>query len=237
MRRYWDERARENAVFYVDTSASYEAPDLDRFLAVGHEVVRLALIDAPVQPAGRELAVELGSGLGRNCLALAEHFERVVGIDISQEMIDRAKDLVTTPAITFELGTGHDLQPVATSSADFVLSFTVFQHMPSLALMVANLADVGRVLRPGGVAAVQWNNLPHGVWWRVRAVLQRRGAQLGIRRWRDARYAAPFMGRRVTWRRLERELRGVGLRPLATDGLGTLFAWVWVEQAAAPAQP
>jgi SAM-dependent methyltransferase len=230
MRRYWDERARENAVFYVDTSISYDDPDLDRFLAVGHEVVRIALLDAPVQPPERNVAVELGSGLGRNCAALADHFERVIGVDISKEMIERANGLVASPKITFELGNGEDLQPVTTASADFVLSFTVFQHMPSYDLVASNIADVARVLRPGGIAALQWNNLPHGAWWQAKAAVRRAGARLGVRRWRDARYAAPFIGRRVAWPRIERELREHGLEPRATDGLGTLFAWVWAER-------
>lgn len=230
MRDYWDERARENAVFYVDTSTDYDDPDLDRFLAVGEEVVRIALLDAPVQPPGRALAVELGSGLGRNCAALAEHFEQVIGVDISQEMIDRAADMVEATKIAFELGGGEDLHPVASASADFVLSFTVFQHMPSSELITSNIADIGRVLRPGGIVALQWNNLPGGVTWQVKAAIKRVGAKVGVRRWRDARYAPSFIGRRVPWAQIERDLRRHGMEPVATEALGTLFAWVWAER-------
>ena len=176
MRRYWDDRARENAVWYVDTSVNYEAPDMERFMATGHEVVRRALLEAPVRPAGRALAVEIGCGVGRICLALSEHFDNVVCVDISESMVAQARQLVTALNVRFEVVSGADLGTVADGSADFVTTFTVFQHMPKAALIEAYVRDAGRVLRPGGVLAAQWNNLPHprlwklrGMWWRARA--------------------------------------------------------------------
>src|SRR3954465_1282285 len=90
MRRYWDERAKENAAWYVDTSLHYDDPDLDQFFATGRKIVDQALTHAPDDwtPAG--LAVEIGSGLGRIALALADRFDKVIGVDISPEMIQQA---------------------------------------------------------------------------------------------------------------------------------------------------
>ena len=88
MRRYWDERARRNAVWYVDTSTDYHAPDMGRFFATGQAIADEAL-SGPVAPAGRALAVEIGCGLGRVCQALAARFDAVVGIDLSPEMLSR----------------------------------------------------------------------------------------------------------------------------------------------------
>ena len=76
-RDFWDSAAKASAAFYVDTTVSYDNPDMDAFFATGKTIVDQAL--APVAPAGRSLAVEIGSGLGRNCLALAERFDRGVG--------------------------------------------------------------------------------------------------------------------------------------------------------------
>ncbi len=91
MRDYWNEHARQNAAWYVDTSVDYENPDRDRFFETGRVIVSEALDHAPVPlRAERGLAVEIGSGLGRICLALADRFDRVVGLDISREMLDRA---------------------------------------------------------------------------------------------------------------------------------------------------
>ncbi|MFA5785654.1 MAG: hypothetical protein WDA71_01490 [Actinomycetota bacterium] len=82
MRAYWDERARVNAVWYVDTSLDFDHPDLERFFETGRRIVSEALDHAPIAPPGSSLAVEIGSGLGRVCLALTERFSRVIGVDV-----------------------------------------------------------------------------------------------------------------------------------------------------------
>src|ERR1700682_1659970 len=178
MRDYWDERARQNAAWYVDTSVDYENPDMERFFETGRVIVSEALDNAPVPlPPERGLAVEIGSGLGRICLALADRFDRVVGVDISQEMLDRARGLVTDPRIEFRLGDGVSLRPLADGSADLVLSFTVFQHIPDVDVIQSYLAEAGRILKPGGLLVFQWNSTP-GAWrssirWCVLASLHR----------------------------------------------------------------
>src|SRR5580700_10743116 len=97
MRTYWDEAARTNAAWYVDTSLDYDSPDMAQFFETGRTVVSVALDDAPAAPARFDTAVEIGSGLGRICAALAARFDHVIGIDISSEMIDRAHELVQDP--------------------------------------------------------------------------------------------------------------------------------------------
>src|SRR5438093_9964969 len=90
MRTYWDEAARTNAAWYVDTSLEYDHPDMERFFSTGRRIVSEALDGSPVAPPGYSTAVEIGSGLGRVCLALADRFERAIGVDISPEMVQRA---------------------------------------------------------------------------------------------------------------------------------------------------
>src|SRR3954468_9875031 len=131
MRSYWDEGARRNAVWYVDTSLDYDNPDLQKFLETGRTIVHDALDRAPTTPPGTDLAVEIGCGLGRICKALTERFDRVVGVDISPEMLRRAREHVPEPSVEFMLGDGVSLAGIETGAADLVLSFTVFQHIPS----------------------------------------------------------------------------------------------------------
>src|SRR5688500_3858783 len=118
MRRYWDDAARTNAAWYVDTSLSFDHPDFERFFATGRTIVDEALSGSPVAPPGDGLAVEIGSGLGRVCLALADRFERVVGVDISPEMVERAKELVPDERVSFVVGSGSSLRPVEDGTAD-----------------------------------------------------------------------------------------------------------------------
>lgn len=227
MRRFWDERAQENAAWYVDTSLSYDDPDMEQFFATGARVVDEALLEAPVQPARCELAVEIGPGLGRICAALAERFDRVVGIDVSAEMVAKGRALVPDGRVELLVGDGLGLQPVADGTADLVISFTVLQHMPSRALVLGYLREGARVLRPGGVLAVQWNNLPHPHRWRAHAAWWRLRQRLGLGLREEQRSAREFVGTRVPWAAVERTLEASGLEIAGRKGEGTLFSWVW----------
>jgi ubiquinone/menaquinone biosynthesis C-methylase UbiE len=230
MRSYWDERARENAVWYVDTSVSYDDPDMDKFMATGREVVRQALLDAPVHPAAKELAVEIGCGLGRICNALADHFTNVIGVDISESMVQQARELVDKPNVRFEVVSGADLRPVDDASADFVTTFTVFQHMPKATLIEAYVQEAARVLRPGGVLAAQWNNLPHPMAWKARGVWWRLRDRIGGRLKLDARVAPQFVGMRLPTEDMMDIVTRAGLTVRGTAETGTLFAWVWATK-------
>lgn len=227
MRTYWDEAARTNAAWYVDTSLSFDHPDLDRFFETGRTIVTTAVDEAPVAPPGRQLAVEIGSGLGRICRALSERFDRVVGLDISQEMVRRARELVSEPRITFEVSSGSDLQPVPDAAADLVLTFTVFQHIPDVGLIEGYIHETGRVLKSGGVFVFQWNNTPGARRWalkrRVLGFLQR----TGLRPERYRRNAPEFLGSRVPLDRIRRALSAGGMELRDAKGLDTLYAWAW----------
>ena len=227
MRSYWDARARENATYYVDTTCDYAAPDMEQFFETGNEVVREALIDAPVRPARHALALELGPGLGRICKALAPHFDRVVGIDVSAEMVRRARELVGDPNVAFEVGDGVSLRPAADASVDFVITFTVLQHVPERGAIVGYLRDAARVLRPGGVLAAQWNGDSRPRRYRMRSAWWQLQRRVGIRTKQDHRVAPQFLGTPVPMPFVKAVLEDAGLVVKGTKGEGTLFSWVW----------
>jgi SAM-dependent methyltransferase len=132
--------------------------------------------------------------------------------------------------VSFRLGDGRAITGVDDGSADLVLSFTVFQHIPSVSVIEGYLREAGRVLRPGGVLVFQWNN-ERGAWrWRARrwwlGLLQR----TRIRPERYLRNAPEFLGSRVPIARIERALRTAGLELVGTKGDGTLFAWAWARR-------
>jgi SAM-dependent methyltransferase len=230
MRKFWDSRARENAAWYVDTTCDYEHPDMEAFFRTGERIVAEALTAAPVQPCGYGLAVEIGPGLGRVCLALAGHFERVVGVDVSEEMVTRARQLVSDDRITFEVGSGMDLRSVPSATADFVVTFTVLQHLSDPELIEAYLRDSARVLKPGGVLAAQWNNSPRPGIWKLRVGWWRLRNVVGGRASTDIRNSPEFAGTRMPYDRVRATLEASGMAVRATKGLGSLFAWVWAEK-------
>jgi SAM-dependent methyltransferase len=230
MRSYWDDGARRNAVWYVDTSLDYGEPDFERFVETGRVIVSEALDNAPVTPSGHGLAVEIGCGLGRICQALAPRFDRVIGVDISPEMLKRAEELVEDPKVELRLGDGVSLSGIDTGSADLVMSFTVFQHIPSVTVICDYIAEAGRVLKPGGLFVFQWNNEPGALRWRARRAVLSTLQRTGVRREAHARNAPEFLGSRVPVSRLEPCLERGGLSLEAIRGGGGLFAWAWAQR-------
>ena len=230
MRQYWDDAARKNAPWYVDTSMDYDQPDMDEFFSAGRRIVGICVQQSPTPLPGRDLGVEIGAGLGRNCLALAEHVDRVIGIDISPEMVRQAEKLVTDSRVSFRIGDGHELNGVSDGCADVVISFTVFQHIPDERVIFGYLAEAGRVLKPGGVLAFQWNNEAGAAWWKVRRRVLATLQTTGIRAERHGRNAAEFLGSRVPLRRIRAALDGAGLELTGAESLRTLYAFAWARK-------
>lgn len=92
--------------------------------------------------------VEIGCGAGRLTAPLAEAFDRVIALDVSAEMISRARRM--TPAnVEFRQVDGPAI-PGADGEADAVFSVHVLQHLDDHEALIANLREARRVLRPGG---------------------------------------------------------------------------------------
>lgn len=157
MGTFWDERAREDAFFFVDDRLEHGAPDVERFWAGGEESVATMLEQLGGEIAPADTILDLGCGLGRLTRALARRAPegRVVAVDASQEMLARARELNPQLAgrVDWVHGDGSTLASVADASVDVVFSLVVFQHIPDPAITLGYVAEIGRVLRPGGWGA------------------------------------------------------------------------------------
>lgn len=161
MRTFWDERARENALYFVDNTIDYRNPDAEAFWRDGERVVDriLDLLGARIEPDHE--VVEIGCGVGRLTRALAARARRVVALDVSAEMLARAREANPhLDNVEWLLGDGTSLAGVADASADVCFSHVVFQHIPDPAVTLGYVREMGRVLRPGGFAAVHVSNDP-----------------------------------------------------------------------------
>ena len=150
---FWDRRARENALYFVDNELSYREPDAEAFWRGGEEVVDkiLGSVGAAVSPADH--VVDIGCGVGRLTRALAGRADRVTGIDVSSEMLTRARELnPDLTSVDWIQGDGESLQPIGDSSKDGCFSHVVFQHIPDAEVTLNYVHEIGRVLRPGGWA-------------------------------------------------------------------------------------
>src|SRR3954449_4743343 len=181
MARFWDARAREDAWYFVDNRLAYRHPDAERFWEDGRRDLDLLLAIAGTELRPDDVVVEIGCGLGRLTRVLAERAAHVHALDVSAEMVRRARELSPALAnISWVVGNGADLDGIADASADAVVSHVVFQHIPDPAVTLGYVREMGRVLRPGGWAAFQLSNdptvhrpPPRGPAARVRELLHR----------------------------------------------------------------
>ncbi len=191
LRRVWQTLGRDDPLWAVLSHADKRGGrwNPEEFLATGEvEVdVQLAALAAAGWPRGRGLALDFGCGAGRLSRALAPHFERVIGIDVSASMIDAARRLnADVPNVEFRENASPRIDRIADASVDFVFSHITLQHIPP-ALSEGYVAEFFRVLAPGGAAVFQFVD---------DADASLRGRVFGIA---SNRWLNPL--RRVLWRR------------------------------------
>ena len=199
MRADWDRRARENARYYVCTTAA-ESPE--SFAASGARDLEENIVDGlDVSPRCRVL--EIGCGMGRLLRPLAPRVARVVGVDLSDEMLRRAREhCASLPNVELERTDGS-LDFLADGTFDFVFSHIVFQHLPRKAYAERYFREAFRVLAPGGIFRVQVDG-------RSRQV---------FRRWIADSWSGVVFSARELSRRLER----AGFRVTEIRGEGTQY--------------
>jgi len=240
MRRDWNERARRDAFLYI---ASWKDNwDEESFLASGeadyHRLVEPIVWQLAVTPAESAMA-ELGCGAGRMTHAFARRFRSVTAIDISEEMQSRAKGyLKDSTNVRWVLTDGIGLKGVESSSMDFVFSYLVLQHYPSSELVAGSIAEIMRILRPGGAFLFQFNGSQRvGMNWRGRVIsgLLDGLCSLGLKRLAQA--CAHFSGIDPemigkTWRgvalrsgEVDKMVRNAGGLPAGFQGVDSPLAW------------
>jgi SAM-dependent methyltransferase len=115
-----------------------------------------ALVDEvllPTIPPGGTV-VEIGPGGGRWSVLLQPRAERLVLVDVAQRPLDLvAERLAGTGNVEYLLTEGSALAGVADATVDAVWSFDVFVHVAP-GDQAGYLAEIARVLRPGGIAAI-----------------------------------------------------------------------------------
>ena len=159
MKTEWDERARENAMYYV--ASGRDDWDEEAFFQSGRKNTdqqisnQLHIIARGRDP--KEMAVlEIGCGVGRMTRHLADIFGRVEAVDVSGEMIARARqNLAQCSNVGLHETNGADLGEFEDQAFDFCFSFIVFQHIPSRDVIVNYLKEVHRALKPGGMFKFQ----------------------------------------------------------------------------------
>jgi ubiquinone/menaquinone biosynthesis C-methylase UbiE len=105
-------------------------------------------------------AVDVGGGFGRLSTVLAEFADVVTLTDSSTQQLEISRTfLAHHPHVTGRLMTAEDLD-VPAASVGLVAMIRVMHHLPEPA---AALAEIARVLKPGGCAVIEVANSAHVV--------------------------------------------------------------------------
>ena len=212
MRSDWDERARDNAYHYI--ASGREDWDDEEFYASGRESVREILTDdADRVFRGRDprsiRALEIGCGAGRMTRALAETVGEIHAVDVSAEMVRRAKAAVEAqPNANVYLSDGCSLDALPDSGFQLALSYIVFQHIPDQEVIESYFRDVASRLEPGGVFKLQTQGSPL-------ALLGKQDT------WEGCFVSAS------TWLEWSRRY---GYRLFDFEGAGSQYLWLWWER-------
>ena len=159
MQRDWDERARENARYYVATGKNDWTDD--EFFQSGERTVAEEILTDMINICqGKDpkqmKVLEIGCGAGRVTRALAGVFGEVHAVDVSGEMVARAKTaLADRPNAFVYRNNGKDLSVIPGGGYDFAFSTIVFQHIPSREVIYSYVREVWRLLRPGALFKFQ----------------------------------------------------------------------------------
>jgi ubiquinone/menaquinone biosynthesis C-methylase UbiE len=230
MRRFWDERAKENALFFVDDRVDYRDPDVEEFFKQGEVDLDnlLAILGVEVLPT--DTVVEIGCGVGRLTRVLTARAERVVALDVSSEMLSRAAaNLEAFENVELIHGDGTSLAGVADDSADACVSHVVFQHVPEPAIVFGYVTEMGRVLKPGGWSGFQVSN-DHSIHKaRKQAASDRILARLG--RAPQGRDDPAWLGTAVDVDELTAAAEKAGMTVERLEGRGTQFCLVLLRRS------
>jgi SAM-dependent methyltransferase len=170
----WHDFAQQDAYAYIMTSL--RRGDRQEFWKSGETTVARELLPiADEFGISRDTALEIGCGVGRLVFPMAQHFDKVVGVDISPEMIRQARMVASRRKVTnIEFYTPADLLSATSGAAglkrsvEFVYSLLVFQHIEQFHVIEEYLRLVCSWLSPKGVAYLQFDTRKETLLYKVK---------------------------------------------------------------------
>ncbi len=223
MKRDWNERARENSKWYINTVRMDQSED--EFDATGqNEINTLILPELKLMTGGRDPRalrfLEIGCGIGRMTKHLAGIFGEVHSTDVSGEMIRQARErLGHLPNVYLHETSGVDFVALPDDYFDIAFSAYVFQHVPSKNVIASNIREAYRVVKPGGIVRVHTNGVEAQSY-----------AETEKNTWAGATFTESEI------RQLVREL---GAQLISVYGANSMFCWTMMRKpkAARPSWP
>jgi ubiquinone/menaquinone biosynthesis C-methylase UbiE len=112
-----------------------------------------------------DVVLEIGPGGGRFTEILLPRCKKLIAVETSETMLDLLRErFAGDRRIEYHLSRGRGLENVADGSVDAAFSYGVFVHLQHWDIF-NYLAELNRVLRPGGKAVIQHSNTLSELGW------------------------------------------------------------------------
>jgi SAM-dependent methyltransferase len=151
MRKTWNclsKSSKEDAAFFIDN----ETKTMEEFDVAGREGVEALGNIIEINSAWS--VVNIGCGMGRVEKYLSPLVSSIVSFDISDVMLERAKEYLTSTKNVELRQTDGTLCGIESGGVDMVFSFFVFQHCPKVSTW-KYIAEASKVLSKGGIFLFQ----------------------------------------------------------------------------------
>ena len=152
-KQLWEGLAKKNSRYYINSDKGKKITE-EQFRESGQlDYEKYVLADPTID--NRDTILEIGCGTGRMTEFMAKDFKKVIGIDISGEMIRQARErLVGLQNVDLHETNGEDL-PLEDFSVDICFSYLVFQHFKTREMVKNNFREIWRVLKNKGLFKVR----------------------------------------------------------------------------------
>lgn len=106
-------------------------------------------------------ALEIGCGYGRIMYALADHVKSIIGVDLHEGPLKKAKEVLKDKPYAFAYLCDGQSIPLNDQCIDFIYSMSAMQHMPR-SVVKKYVDECVRVLKPSGMAYLHFLDKTYG---------------------------------------------------------------------------
>lgn len=159
-KHHWEEMAQLDPYWAIlsDPTKKFGKWSIEEFYSTGEQEVSklMELVRELGYPGALDSALDFGCGLGRLTRALSKYFNKCTGVDISEEMIRRARGFnVSNTQCQFVVNNDDSLLQFESGSFDLIYTSIVLQHVPTKVAIKQYVTDFVRILKPGGILVMQ----------------------------------------------------------------------------------
>jgi len=151
----WEKLAKKDPKIYIYSDKGKKVTDEEYRISGKIDYDKYISSDSSLNLKREHKVLEIGCGNGRMSEYIAENFNIVDCIDISNEYIKQGKERLPYVSNIVWQHVNGITYPYPDEYFDFIFSYTVFQHIKSIEIIRKNFEEITRALKSDGIAKIQ----------------------------------------------------------------------------------